>query len=276
MAKKLLNSINKNQDISFKVKSVDNVNHTVDGVFSAEIEDRQGEIVVQSGWLLENYLKNPIVLWAHKSDEPPIAKMLEIGVNASTNQLEGKMQFAVKEYSFAETVFNLIVGGYQKAFSAGFINNKYEIDQVNEKIYLVENELLEMSVVPVPANQLALAKSKGIDVSSYEKEIRPKSLNDLEVIVTKNNPLDDDDEDDSLDDDEALEKISKSNIETIRRAISTLTDVLKAQAENDKAKAEVSKEVEHPVISTTGGKNKVSVKLLNKAIRELLAIKHSL
>ena len=262
--KKLLNSENQIKDISFKVKTVDTKNNTVEGVFSAQVEDRQGEIVVQSGWLLDNYLKNPIVLWAHKSDEPPIAKMLEIGVNAGTNQLEGKMQFAVSEYPFAQTIFNLIVGGYQKAFSAGFINNKYEIDQENDKVYLLENELLEMSVVPVPANQLALAKSKGIDVSGYElrkKEMEP-SDEDIEKIEK-----DEDDEED-MDDDEALKMISASNIETITRAISTLTGVLKARTKTDKAQAEVSgKEVEHPV--TTGGK-KVPVHLFNKAIRELV------
>lgn len=265
MDKKLLESINKNQDISFKVKSVDKVNNIVEGIFSTQVEDRHGEIVVQSGWKLENYMKNPVVLWAHDSGQPPIAKMTEIGVNAGTNQLEGKMQFAVNEYPFAETIFNLIVGGYQKAFSAGFINNKYEIDQENDKVYLVENELLEVSAVPVPANQLALAKSKGIDVSAYEKEIDIEDEEDLGI-------EDDEDLENDIEEDEMIEKISKSNIETISRAIGTLTEVLKART-SDKAKAEEVKTVEHP--TEVGDKNKVSVRILNKAIRELLSVKKS-
>ena len=267
--RKLLNSTNKNQSISFKVKTVDTKNNTVEGIFSTQVEDRHGEVVVQSGWLLDNYKQNPVVLWAHKSDEPPIAKMLEIGVNPGTNQLEGKMQFAVDEYPFAQTVFNLIVGGYQKAFSAGFINNKYEIDQENDKVYLTENELLEMSVVPVPANQLSLAKSKGLDVSAYEKELGEEEEpedEDLENI----------EDEEELSEEKAIEKISKSNIETIRGAITRLTELVKTH-ESDKAQAEVSaKKVEHPVITITGGQKKVSVKILNKAIRELIAFKHNL
>lgn len=269
--KKLLKSENKIESIYFKVKSVDKVANTVEGVFSAEVEDRQGEIVVQSGWMLENYKKNPVVLWAHNSGQPPIAKMLEIGVNPATNQLEGKMQFAVNEYDFAATIFNLIIGGYQNAFSAGFINNKYEIDQVNEKVYLIENELLEMSVVPVPANQLALAKSKGIDVSLYEK----KEIEDEDEEIPEDvDDLDDLDLDD-ISESKAMEKISKSNLETISRAIGTLTGILKARTETDKVvkAAEVSKRVEHPV--KTGGK-KIPVEVLNRAIRELMAVKYKL
>jgi len=34
---------------------------------------------------------------------------------------------------------------------------------------LVKNELLEISCVPVPANALALAKSKGLDLEALEK-----------------------------------------------------------------------------------------------------------
>lgn len=269
MERKLLKSENKIESIYFKVKSVDKVNYTVEGVFSAEVEDRQGEIVVQSGWLLENYMKNPIVLWAHQSDKPPIGKMLNIAVNPATNQLEGKMQFAVNEYDFAATIFYLIVGGYQKAFSAGFINNKYEIDQENDKVYLLENELLEMSVVPVPANQLALAKSKGLDVSKYESHKKEFEDDEIEPSDEELEEL----ENEEIGDDEALDHISKSNLETIRTAIKTLTDVLNASAELDK---QVGQKVEHSSSKKEGEMKKISVNILNRAVKELLKVKSKL
>ncbi|MFZ2152280.1 MAG: HK97 family phage prohead protease [Minisyncoccia bacterium] len=269
MAKTLLKSENRIRNISFKVKSVDKVNFTVEGVFSAEVEDRQGEIVVQSGWLLDNYLKNPVVLWAHRSDQPPIAKMLQIGVNAATNQLEGKMQFAVNEYDFAGTIFKLIDGGYQSAFSAGFINNKYEIDQQNDKVYLVENELLEMSVVPVPANQLALAKSKGIDITEYKEKI---AIIEDEEESPSADADEEEDEDEELaesgtlvTEEKAVEIISKSNMETIRRAIGTLTEVLKAHTP-----------IKTQVKVGNSGDKKIPVRLLNRAVKELLGVKKSI
>jgi len=252
MDKKLLHTKTIHQDIFFKLKSVDTKNYIIEGVFSAEVEDRQGETVVQRGWILDNYMKNPVVLWAHDSSKLPVAKMIEIGVNPQTNQLEGKMQFAVEESEFAREIYNLMVGGYLNAFSAGFINNKYEIDQANEKIYLVENELLEVSVVPVPANQLSLAKSKGVDTSEYEKEI-----NDKKEVSEK----------------EAVVMLTKSNKETILSAIKTLTDVLHVDEELDK---KVGKKVEHSSKKIEGEIKKISVNTFNIAIKELLKAKRSL
>jgi len=260
--KKLLTSLNKKQSFSFKVKSVDEKNYIVEGVFSAQNEDRHGDVVVQNGWILTNYLKNPVVLWAHQHDTFPIAKMVDISVDG-INQLSGKMQFAVDEYEFAKTAFNLIKGGFLSAFSAGFMNNKYQIDQENNVVYLTENELLEVSVVPIPANELALAKTKGIDVGMFEEK--------------------------AVDNDaEAIETLSKSNLETIRVAIGRLTEILKANTETDK---KVGKEVEHPKANTetdkkvgkevehpvqAGGQKKVSVKLINSVVRDLLGVKKSI
>jgi len=250
MNRKLISSNREKQNIYFHVKSVDEENYIVEGVFSTQVEDRHNEVVVQGGWKLDNYMKNPVVLWAHEHDSFPIAKMLEIGVN-TTNELAGKMQFAVKEYDKAATAFNLIKGKYLNAFSAGFINNKYEIDQENNIVILTENELLEVSVVPVPANQLALAKKKGIDVGAFEQDEQKST----EVST-----------------DEAVEALTKSNIETIRKAIETLTEVSKTLAKTD---SKVGSKVEH-ASSKEVGQKKVSVKLMNNAIRALLGVKKNI
>src|SRR3990172_1080352 len=36
--------------------------------------DRQGESIDQAGWMLENYRKNPVILWAHDYYGLPIGK----------------------------------------------------------------------------------------------------------------------------------------------------------------------------------------------------------
>lgn len=354
--KTLLTSLNQKQNFSFKVKSVDDVNHIVEGVFSSQNEDRHGEVVVQNGWILQNYLKNPVVLWAHQHDTFPIAKMISIGVDQN-NQLSGKMQFAVDEYEFAATAFALIKGGFLSAFSAGFMNNKYQIDQENGVTYLVENELLEVSVVPIPANQLALAKTKGINVGSMEeKTVIPftdhgtdpmdmawdgpgqmmacgddlgklKSIcawydssnadvkssyklphheagnlkanwrgvaSAMGALLGSRGGVDipegdrqgvyahlakhykqfgkDVPEFKAFDAEaEAIDTLSKTNLKTIRKAIEALTEVSKTLSETDN---KVGEKVEHAEKSV--GQKKVSVKLLNSAIRELLGVKKSL
>lgn len=247
----------KHKSFTFETKSIDKENFTVEGVFSTEDIDRHGEIVMQNGWKLEAYRQNPVVLWAHRSSELPIAKMLEIGVDAS-NRLVGKMQFAVNEYPFAKTVFDMIVGGFQKAFSAGFMNEVFQIDQANDTVILNENELFEVSCVPIPANKLALVKAKGIDTELYEKEIEESGYVKQAQFEIKEA---------EVTEEKALEILSQSNQKTLRSAISTLTGKLKAEAESD---TEVGKKVEHPV--KTGGK-RIPVKTLNKAIRAMLGVK---
>jgi hypothetical protein len=86
--------------------------------------------------------------------------VVSIGLNTS-GELEGTVKFAAEETTLANEVWNLFKGGYVRAFSAGFISHTY--DWMGDTLMLKDNELIEMSAVAVPANALALAKSKGID-----------------------------------------------------------------------------------------------------------------
>jgi HK97 family phage prohead protease len=251
--KKLIEYKQLEKQFNFSIKSVDKEKNTVDGVFSTQDIDRQDEVIMQSGWDLTNYKNNPVVLYAHDYHDFPIAKMTEIGTEPNTrmpgtSQLIGKMQFAVNENPKAKIAFDLMVGGFLSAFSVGFKNNRWEVDEANDTVYLNENELLEVSVVPVPANQMALAKAKGIDTDMFEAR---KEKNE-EITAEK-----------------AIAVLLKSQ-ETIQAAIKTLTEALKpAQADNQDGK-----KVEHPL--KKGGTKKISVRQLNSAIRELLKAKKTI
>lgn len=264
MKKKLLQEKQEiHRGYNFETKSIDKENFTVEGVFSTEDVDRHGEVVMQNGWKLEAYRMNPIVAWAHKTGELPIAKMLNIGVDAQ-NRLVGKMQFAVNEYPFAKTVFDMIAGGFLNAFSAGFMNEIYQIDQNEDVVILNENELFEVSVVPIPANKLALVKAKGIETELYEKAIEESGyVKQVQFEIPTMTEAD------------AVQVISKSNKETIRSTIATLTELVKDDAEADTNKGV---QVDHSTTAKAkvGGKNKVSVKSLNRAIRDLLGVKKSI
>jgi uncharacterized protein len=179
--KKLISQKEVKQQFNFKIKSVDAEKYIVEGVFSTQDIDRQDEAIVQSGWDLENYKLNPVVLYAHNYEDFPIAKMIDIGTEPNprmpgTDQLIGKMQFAVKENPKAETAFNLMAGGYLNAFSVGFKNSRWEMDEANDVVYLNQNELLEVSVVPVPANQMALAKAKELLITEKKEVTQEKAI----------------------------------------------------------------------------------------------------
>ena len=119
--------------------------------------DRQGDSIDQSGWELDNYLKNPVILFAHNYSELPIAKAVEV-VNAGSSLII-KIQFASEEANpKAQQIKKLVDEGILNTTSVGFIQKER-----NGNI-ITRAELLEVSIVPVPANQDALRLAyKGLD-----------------------------------------------------------------------------------------------------------------
>jgi HK97 family phage prohead protease len=128
---------------------------------------RDGHRIATSGWVLDNYLRNPIVLWAHDAEEPPIGRMVEIG--AVGDRLMGSVEYADAEtYPFADTIYRLVQGNFLNAVSVGWvpIEWKYSTDRGRQGgIDFSRVELLEVSQVPVPALPTALiaARAAGID-----------------------------------------------------------------------------------------------------------------
>lgn len=151
--------------------------------------DRDGDVIEPAGWDVDNYILNPVVLWAHNYSHPPIARSLEI--IRSRDGLDSVAQFADTEtkgsYLGGRDVFGLYRGGYMSAVSVGFIPTKWERqyeDDAFTGFHFTEQELLEYSTVPVPANQEALALAvksgalsrRGFDVVSDLLSMRGETL----------------------------------------------------------------------------------------------------
>ena len=136
---------------------------------STETEDRDRDVILATGWQLENYKKNPVFLWAHDYGVPPIGRAL--GVRVENKQLVFDIEFPVKGiHPLADTAYELYKDGFMKATSVGFQGKVFEPRQSGGILYK-KQELLELSAVPVPANPeaLQLAKSKGLVTSATEK-----------------------------------------------------------------------------------------------------------
>jgi len=134
-------------------------------IASDETEDRHGDIVSAKGWILDSYKKNPVVLWAHSHGTMPVGKNIDIGV--SRKKLVGVSEYpSAKMYEFGNTAFRLAALGYMKAVSVGFIPLKFELlDEENPwgGVKTLQQDLLEYSIVPVPANPNALTlAAKGV------------------------------------------------------------------------------------------------------------------
>jgi exonuclease VII small subunit len=119
-------------------------------IISSDDEDRQGESVSQEGLDFTNYMKNPVVLWGHDYYSLPIGICL--GVEKSGNQTIAKFKFAPAEANpFASQCQKLWEMGIQRAVSIGFIPRSFD-DAGNT----LTAEVLEFSLVPIPANPVAL------------------------------------------------------------------------------------------------------------------------
>jgi len=147
--------------LDFKVDKVDDEARTFWAVASSETPDRQGDSIRAGGWDLGNFLKNPVIAWAHDYSQPPVAKALEAKVEGK--RLLFKAQFpAPEDYQFADTVFKLYRGGYLRAFSVGFTPIQSEIARVETNgrsltgTRYLRQELYEISCVTLPANPEAL------------------------------------------------------------------------------------------------------------------------
>lgn len=140
-------------------------------VLSDESIDREGDVIRAAGWKLDQYEKNPVVLWAHNYGGPPVAR--GVGVKTKGKRLVGKAEFITdgdsELHKFAKAIYQLYRDGFMSAVSVGF--NPLKWDQRKNKsgdvegIEFTEQELLEFSLVPVPANANALivARKSGID-----------------------------------------------------------------------------------------------------------------
>jgi len=141
-------------------------------IASDESLDRDGDIVTATGWKLDNYLKNPVVLYGHDYYSLPVGKAESVIIDPAARQLVIDVSFpAIKDISpegepsehalFVDSVYNLAKLGLLNAVSVGFRGIKVEPILDGDGHYtgrkFVEQELMELSIVPVPANANAVA-----------------------------------------------------------------------------------------------------------------------
>ena len=145
------------------IRSIDKEKRTIDVVASTEAVDAHGTVIVQD-WNLERFKRNPVILWAHNAtlgmDELPIGKALRAEV--VNGQLEATIQFAGADVNpRAEQVFQAYSQEFLRAVSVGFNPHSYRWEMRDDIEVLVfsDNELLEISCVPVGSNPDALARA---------------------------------------------------------------------------------------------------------------------
>lgn len=135
-------------------------------VLSDDSVDRYGDIIEPDGWDLRWFKQNPIALFGHRSDFP-------IGTWKNVRITDGKLIAELEPAqrgtsNRVDEILSLIEQNILRATSVGFrslhnvpLNEK---DPYGAQRYL-KQELLETSVVSVPANPAALQIAKSMNIS---------------------------------------------------------------------------------------------------------------
>jgi hypothetical protein len=140
---------------------------TIDFVITSEAVDRMTDTIRLGGWKTQNYVRNPVVLWAHDDSIPAIGRGTNLRVE--NGAMRSTAAFATREvYPLADTIYQLVLGKFIGAASVGFIPLKATAAKGKDRPFgldIIEQELLEWSVVNIPANPecLTQARSVGID-----------------------------------------------------------------------------------------------------------------
>ena len=153
--------------------------NTYTAVASTDALDRDREILVPRGVLIENFMKNPVMLNIHQMKHVPVGRVLSVSIDEKSV----KFDFEFYDDEISAGLERMYQTGFMNAFSVGFLPKAYvpvwNLDDTVTSVavelpdgtsqtidfskYAVRPwgiipqwELLEISPVPVPSNPEAL------------------------------------------------------------------------------------------------------------------------
>ena len=156
---------------------------TIKGLASTNALDRTGDIIDHNAWKeggLDNYGENPIILFNHDYNRP-IGRAKYCDVTQNGLELEAKISKS------AGDIVDLIKDGVLGAFSVGFKVKDAEYNKETDGFFIKSAELLEVSVVSIPANQTAtFSISKSFDNDEEYQEFKQQfnKAHSVESVIT--------------------------------------------------------------------------------------------
>jgi HK97 family phage prohead protease len=143
-------------------KAGEEKNTGVPWTFSTFDLDRFDERIDPAGWDFKQFLKNPVIQWAHCFSIPAIGRAE--GLHSDEGGLHGSIIFNDKGYDpFGWAIGERVRAGVIRAGSVGFRALEIELpskegSKDGTSLIFRKQELLEFSVCNVPANPWALVK----------------------------------------------------------------------------------------------------------------------
>jgi len=159
--------------------------------------DRMNDRVVSTGLQVDAYRKNPVLLWGHNYNDPyaVIGRATAVEVTDSGMRLLPEWREPTNDTDPMHIIASLWDTKFVNAFSIGFRPIRYEENAEGGLDYL-ESEILEVSLVPVPANAEALrtaVKYLGGETRTLDdlvppvEPVEPKALAWVRVLSVETN-----------------------------------------------------------------------------------------
>ena len=153
----------------------------VEHVASTEEQDRMGDRILLAGWQLKTFRKNPVLLFGHQSGMLPVGRVVKIGRGFTPARVRAhvsKSTFHANLSEHAKLVERYVRARELPAVSVGFRpieihwpkspEEREKLGLGRHGILFRKQELVELSVVTVPANASALMKSFDDGVAAGE------------------------------------------------------------------------------------------------------------
>lgn len=212
-----------------EVKATDSGELTISGYASTfGNEDRDGETIDPKAFdgALEEFKMNPVVLINHSNDAmSAVGTITDAKIDATGLWVEAKIVDSDDE--IARGIRNRIKAGVLKAFSIGGLF-RYDYPTIKSI------KLLEISIVPIPANGYALfsmAKAwKGLEIDDRKQLDAPEPVEIEEVLdVDGDQPKESGEK--NLDESEIVEATDDLAIDYKEQALKELTNIYRTRRE---------------------------------------------
>ncbi|HJQ61186.1 MAG TPA: phage major capsid protein [Vineibacter sp.] len=124
--------------------------------------DRMGDVIEPDGWQLDRFRKNPVALFGHDPGFP-IGRWSDVGVRKG--ELTGRLELMEPVSERLREIHTAVQAGVLRAVSVGFHSDSFEPLGKGGGLRFTEAELVECSLVSVPANPNALAVARSLGLS---------------------------------------------------------------------------------------------------------------
>ena len=154
-----------------KARASNDAAASLDFVLSDETPDRMGDVIRIDGWQLDNFRKNPIALFGHRADFP-IGTWSRLRVEDGA--LRGLLTLAPQGTSSRiDEIRRLVEANILRAVSVGFspIESRPRGADAPGGILFEKQELVETSLVAIPANPNALVAAKSLGISEETRRV---------------------------------------------------------------------------------------------------------